>query len=163
MQSRPQWVQIEEGQTIQWSNEKWQKDKQPYTKHYTENNEPHYKPGENSNAPEERVGSLCSPCGTSRTTPVTNPTFRHEWGIRSVSISIFLVFLYVQTYNVLPVMYNFLIENKVLYECMYIYEIETKTFKQCFKGKKKVLCLYSNSTLKTLFVWSKSSINWISN
>ena len=77
-----QWSK-EKGQTTQWSKEKGQKDKQLFTKHYTENYRPintnHTKTGGKPWC-SARKSSSCSTSGTCRGTLVTNPVIFHEWG-----------------------------------------------------------------------------------
>ena len=70
-----------EGQTTQWSKEKGQKNKQLFTKHYTENYRPintnHTKTGGEPWC-FGRKSSSCSTSGTCRGTLVTNPVIFHE-------------------------------------------------------------------------------------
>jgi hypothetical protein len=101
---------IEEEQTIQWPNEKVQKDKQRSTKHT------HTSKDRVTRTPlkiggEFRcsgiAGSSCSTSGTRRVNLVTNPVISHEWGKdREVFIHVeihIVVYLCVKLFNIQPV------------------------------------------------------------
>jgi hypothetical protein len=74
---------IEEEQTIQWPNEKGQKDKQRSTKHTYKTKDRVTRTALKTGGElrcSGRVGSSCSTSGTRRVNLVTNPVMNREWG-----------------------------------------------------------------------------------
>ena len=80
---QPTKSRIEEEQTIQWPNEKGQKDNQRSTKHTYKTKDRVTRTALKTGGElrcSGRVGSSCSTSGTRRVNLVTNPVMNREWG-----------------------------------------------------------------------------------